>query len=396
MNSQRGKASSNASNRRSKRQPNVQAKAQRPKRPTQPARQRSHDAMRASQPNMPTSVASSYGTITPMSTALQRNTRTGHRVVHRELVSGAIAGSVAYTKQLVLQLNPGLSASFPWLSSIASQFEHYTIHKLTLLFVSTSSTSATGAVIIAPEYDPTANDPATETNMTQMSGAIEAPSWQSCRVTLDPQAMHPAGPKKFTRLGNIPGDLRLSDVGKLYVASSGQANTNPIGKVWLEYDVEFFKPQDIAALTQQSRLLTYGTNAVAGAQTFTTTVSTNVVCGLTNDPWGIGPQVSGVWTMPYGTYVIHVDFVGEDSSNEAFTVKLQLYRNGGAISNQQAPLIIDTRNSLGAANAFIPVHLHGVMESSGSDTLSIVANLTGNVGALTCPAGGVFVSIQAI
>ncbi len=56
-------------------------------------------------------------------------------------------------------LNPGLNATFSWLSQIASNYEYYTFNNVKLIYTTTSPTSIPGFVCFAFDADVTDNDP---------------------------------------------------------------------------------------------------------------------------------------------------------------------------------------------------------------------------------------------
>lgn len=364
------------------RRPNVQAKAQK----TRTMRKQT----RFQTSGIATSAASAYGTVVSTSAAIQQSSRGGHRVKHRELISGALQGSVGFVKQLTIKLNPGLAESFPWLSNVASQFEHYTIHSLGLSFVSTSATTETGVLIMSPEYDPSTADPSSETECTQVAGTVESPSWQSCRIQLDPKSLHPSGPKKFVRRGAVAGDVRLSDAGKVHIATTGQGGVRALGKIWMEYDVEFFKPQSVAMLAATPRTLSEYVNVPV--LTYPSGVATYTSVSIVFDPLGIGTQTAASWTPPRGSYLVTTNFTATDTVNEAFFVDAYLAFNG-----TQVPSRFLATQSLPGATPYITGSNRSVLSFNGTtDSCAFICKLTGSTGVLTIPANALIVTFEVV
>jgi hypothetical protein len=75
-----------------------------------------------------------------------------------------------------------------------------------------------------------------------MRGAIEGPSWSSFDYKVDIASTTSMGSRKYIRSVNVAGDIKTYDVGTLYVATIGQDNTDAVGKLFVDYDVEFFNP----------------------------------------------------------------------------------------------------------------------------------------------------------
>ncbi len=163
--------------------------------------------------------------------------RSGTRVVHKELVA-SVPGSAAYAVAASYVANPGLASSFPWLSTQAANWEQYRFHRLCYEFVPSSAYTATGDVILAPDYDSVDAAPASEVVASSYRDGIQSDVKTRCEIELDPNSMHPLGPRKYIRAGAIAGvDLKTYDAGVLHVATVGQADATTIGRLWVHYEV---------------------------------------------------------------------------------------------------------------------------------------------------------------
>lgn len=74
--------------------------------------------------------------------------------------------SQAFTVVGTYAVNPGLSATFPWLSSLANSFDKYRIHDLVIEFVPGNNVLATGNVMLSFDPNPSDSAPSTAVNMS--------------------------------------------------------------------------------------------------------------------------------------------------------------------------------------------------------------------------------------
>jgi len=193
-----------------------------------------------------TSVAAAYAGL--QLTSEPRFTRQKYnsvRIVHRELVAsitGTSTFSVLPTNSF--PLNPGMAVTFPWLSNQAVSWEQYKFHKLKFCYYSRCSTTTAGSVFLIPDYDAADQAPYTEQIASTYRGTVENAPWVpefSC--TLDPSSLNGPLNRRFVR--NSPlnlADQRVSDAGDFFVGTNDGTAT-PWGKLWVEYDVELFNPQ---------------------------------------------------------------------------------------------------------------------------------------------------------
>jgi len=174
----------------------------------------------------------------------------GFVLEHREYIGDVFSSSVAGAFNLsTYRINPGAFETFPWLSSLACQFEQWEPLGMVVAFKSTSAmyagtTQALGTVIIASDYDP--ND-SPYTSKMDMENAQFSMSCKASESMLHPLECDPA--QRATRLLFVETDT-LSDTDKkfttlanLQVATVGvpNASTN-LGELWITYSIKFHKP----------------------------------------------------------------------------------------------------------------------------------------------------------
>lgn len=165
---------------------------------------------------------------------------------HREYV-GNLLGSVEWSIIKVFALNPGLAASFPWLSIQAQGWERYRFRKLVYRYITRCGSATTGSINMVPEYDPTDGLPVSEEVACSYQNSIEGSAWKDHSCTLNVKAMNAAAPGgKFIRYLDLPEgeDKGLYDSGNMIIAASDASlGVLAFGKLWVEYEVELITPQ---------------------------------------------------------------------------------------------------------------------------------------------------------
>jgi len=172
-----------------------------------------------------------------------KQTANGVVISHRELV-GNITGSSTFTQALALALNPGISATFPWLSVIAGNWQCYRFRRLKFEYLTKTTTNVPGSVIMCPDYNAADAAPVSEQVLSNYEDYVENSPWEPIDCFLNEQAMHALGPKKFVRVGALTAglDVKTYDVGNMYVYTNDGTAVS-WGKVYVCYEIELFIPQ---------------------------------------------------------------------------------------------------------------------------------------------------------
>lgn len=306
------------------------------------------------------------------------------RVVQRELILASVAGSTAFTVQNFLHLNPGLSTVFPWLSTIAVNWEQYRCHKLRACWVPIAPTSTQGDILLSPNYDSSDPQPVTETQAANTYGAVSNSCWQPFCIDFDQSAMMGLGPRRYVRNCAVAGDLKTFDVGTLAVCSVNETGTSAVGKLYFEYDFEFFIPQldpSPATTPLSTSLFTRNTT-----QTFTSATAAYVQYATTAfDPLNIGPAVAGVFTPPAGCYRIFASVSVTDNTSEAFAGNMLFLKNGNILA-PQVQCTFAYPSGIGA-NAEANMCLEAIVPCNGTDTFGLFLTLVGAAGILSIEGG---------
>lgn len=172
-------------------------------------------------------------------------TRQTNIVCHREYI-GDITGTAAFTNR-VFPLNPGMSNTFPWLSSIAENYQEYKFHGLIFefrpLITDFVTSGAPGVVVMATNYNSDAAAYTTKQQMENSEYAVSVKPTEDLIHGVECAVQQTVLPQLYVRTGPAPTgqDLRLYDQGSFQFASQG----NPVqllGELWVSYCVEFFKP----------------------------------------------------------------------------------------------------------------------------------------------------------
>lgn len=183
------------------------------------------------------------GTVARVSRPNISHTKKGTcRVSHSELV-GDVVGSDAFTV-VSYAVNSGLASVFAWLSSLATNYESYKFRRLTFRYVTACATTQTGFIYLAMEYDPTDPVPTSEQQLATYDGCTFGSAWtnhtnSSSKLNLSKRSSY------FVRAGTLATgvDLGLYDIGYLIIATVGNGGTPALGKLWVDYEVEFTTPQ---------------------------------------------------------------------------------------------------------------------------------------------------------
>ena len=180
----------------------------------------------------------------------------GVRVRHREFVRD-IALPASNPDRFSVQnlyLNPGLNSSFPWLATIAQNFQEYEIKGMIFEFKSTctdTTNSSTqfgmGSLMMATDYDNVDANYASKVNLDNAEYSVSA------KPSVDQVHVIECDPKRtvnsilYIRNSSVPTgkDPRLYDHGNFQVATQGMPSTSTgtIGELWCSYDIVFYKPQ---------------------------------------------------------------------------------------------------------------------------------------------------------
>jgi len=170
------------------------------------------------------------------------------RVKRREYL-GDVMGSTEFVSQRY-PINPGLASTFPWLSTLASNYEQYKINGLIFEFVSTSANAlnstntALGKIVMATNYN--AVEPPFPNVRYMLATKFSNYGMPSSNLPHAIECAPGTTPTEclFVRSGApaLGSDLRLYDLADFQLATEGMQATANIGGLWVSYDITLMKP----------------------------------------------------------------------------------------------------------------------------------------------------------
>jgi len=226
-------------------------------------------------------------------------------VRHKEFI-GDVLSSTGFTIQRVLDINPGNVTLFPWLSTLAQQYEEYRIRGMVYHYVPTSglaisgTNAAVGNVMIQTSYRASSTQPSDKSEMLNEYWATDARASEDfchpieCSPKENPFNVH------YVRNGAIPtsDSILMYDYGRTFVATSGNpASGNILGELWVTYEIELKKPVVSKTLTVQS----FSAQATAGINS-ATPFGTSWLNTKSTMWLPITTTSSGTVTFPPGSY----------------------------------------------------------------------------------------------
>lgn len=167
------------------------------------------------------------------------------RVKHREYIRDII-GDSNIVQKLFIPVNPGLSATFPWLSGIASRFESYKLMNFRVKYVPQVSTITNGGIAISPDYDSSDDNSSTsKARILTYEDTVRGNVWSSLVMRCGNSNLSKRK-QYFVREDVLKAnnDIKLYDALQLIVLVTGPITDGLVlGELWLEYDVQFYTPQ---------------------------------------------------------------------------------------------------------------------------------------------------------
>jgi hypothetical protein len=229
------------------------------------------------------------------------------RIRHCEKVATVLsAGSGVFSVRRSIALNPGLTASFPWLSGEAQGWETYRFNRLRFFLVPSAPTSEPGNWIMAPDYDASDATPTSETALSAYKDSSEAQLWAPQSLECDPSALQGVMKQHYVRSGALSAnqDVKIYDAGNFFIASDSDASSRA-AKLWVEYDVSLFTPQvppggfpstaTVWGATSMTSAAVFGTAAVVqGAPPVSVASNVLTISGLVpGQEYGLMVQLTG-------------------------------------------------------------------------------------------------------
>jgi hypothetical protein len=138
--------------------------------------------------------------------------------------------------------------TFPWLSSLAQNYQEYKFHGIMFEFRALTTDYANsgvpGVVVMSTNYNSSSIPYANKQQMENAEFATSVKPTLNLAHFIECAPRETFSPIKFIRTGSVPTgqDLRLYDQGLFQFATQGNSSGVNLGEVWVTYCVEFFKP----------------------------------------------------------------------------------------------------------------------------------------------------------
>lgn len=176
---------------------------------------------------------------------------------------GTITSGTDFINVQQCALNPGLAPCFPWLSTVAANYELYKFNRLWFEYRTTSgevmsgTNPALGKVCMVTNYDVIQPPFITIEEMENYEGNTNFPPYQLLarhEVDVRGRSMGQVLPytRRYVRNGPVPsvtaeggaGDPHAYDIGLFQVGVQGMpANSNQVGELWVGYSIDLIKPR---------------------------------------------------------------------------------------------------------------------------------------------------------
>lgn len=302
------------------------------------------------------------------------------RVRHHEMVQDTVT-DVANVFQLVhgFYINPGSGALFPWLSSIAAQYEMYQFNSLSFEYKTQCTTANTGNITFAIDYDANDDYPTSREDLFNYEGSKYTVPWSDMAVQANPSRMRSFAPWHYvgTNVAIASGETRRENhVGFFYGYAQGVQGSTNCGTLFVTYDVTLRIPQlSRHAIAQRNSAMSTSTGTVLATPLLGTVFANN---GLNCDVNAAGTQflffVPGEFTVAIegfgATFVAGSDFaVAVVGANTLLTFDQLLY--------------IPTSASQGVLRFRIKIPVASSSLLTTTNLAGFSLNLTGDCAALT-------------
>lgn len=174
-----------------------------------------------------------------------RSTNGATIISHKEFIAD-ISSTGANFAVSSYAVNPGIVRSFPWLSTIAQNYESYLFKNLVFHYKPICPTSTAGVTMVAVDYDAQDAAPVSKVAINCFAETVSTSVWSPINHNCLKQNLKKFGVQRYIRTGTQPTstDVKTYDVGNLFVATSNTPTTAAtLGEIWVSYTVHLFTPQ---------------------------------------------------------------------------------------------------------------------------------------------------------
>lgn len=175
-----------------------------------------------------------------------------HREYVGDLLSGTFpqGGTVTQFEIGSWTIQPGNPALFPWLSSIADNFQEWELRgmivELKTLTSDFSDKSVLGSMFCGTQYNVLEPAPTSKRQLENLQYSTSSKPSESIIHAIECAPNLNAQTHLYVAQDGVVknGDSRLYDLGTLFLGSQGIPVQNaPIAEIWVSYEIALFKPQ---------------------------------------------------------------------------------------------------------------------------------------------------------
>jgi len=330
-----------------------------------------------------------------------RGIRTSRRdmvIEESEFVTAVTVANQPAFNNVAFPINPGQATLFPWLSTIARQFEKYHFEALSFIFKKEVSeynaAGAAGKIILSVDFDASDPPPGTKQQMEDTIPHADAMPCQSFSLPLDPRDLTSQSTLgRYVRTGGLPGstDIKTYDVGNLNVATQGVPANVEIGELHVAYRIRLMKPvlENLAQAPANNQVSWFESTA---PESVTTGVAKNLALATTLSNGVLVVNTAGSLVPPPGNYLVDAMVLITDSVGEAVSSNFQIQKNAVDIAAQSPQFVNAAATGNGAGQKY-QLSINQFVACNGTDAITLNVLVVGSAGTLTAAGNFRFVAI---
>lgn len=176
---------------------------------------------------------------TAIATTSKRSAR--HKITYKESERiASVLGSATYAVATPVVCQPGVVASFPWLSAHAALYEKYKVVAIKYTYTPIKGTDSPGQILMSFDYDAKDEPPTSSIQQTQSTVYATGSVWAPLSLVVPMNRS-----ELYTRNGPAPAgtDIKTYDSGTLFVGAEGCLDTSIHGYLEVAYIIDLMDKQ---------------------------------------------------------------------------------------------------------------------------------------------------------
>lgn len=244
-----------------------------------------------------------------------------HSEMLGSIMSGTPSSNVTSYRSIGMRANPGMSSVFPWLSTMAVNYEKYRFKSLRFTIVPLVSTNFSGRIGVGFDYDSSDISPGNRQEFYALTNHAESMPWEAASISVKCDSTF-----RFTGT-HAAADNKLIDQGQVILMSDSVSNGGTIASaialydLIVDYTVELIEPQQSLFATQiyQATTLTNGailgvgfdaTNVVGPTIVTAVSVTSNTVLTISLPAGSYAFSLMALWSTGQATAAIATTTAG--------------------------------------------------------------------------------------